>query len=167
MSSFTSSSKSHRVFEFESTTSSNNTNPKKKKNYNVYLSFCNEDANSFVSNLYTALISEPRIVVFCDDNNKKFENGDREIVPTSSLNAIENCEVVVIVFSKNYVNSRLCLQELEKITECCRNSDLIALPVFYNNGVYPCHGRLQRGMFGEGFHEFVDKISLDMGRKVL
>jgi hypothetical protein len=74
---------------------------------------------------------------------------------------ISNCKIAIIVFSINYANSRLCLQELEKITECCRSTTgLIVLPVFYD-GVYPSDGTLQRGMVGEDFYEFVDRISMD------
>ncbi|XP_012572962.1 disease resistance protein RPP2A isoform X3 [Cicer arietinum] len=128
------------------TTNPNNTN------YDVYLSLCDEDAGSFVSNLYTALTSEAEAVVFWD--HERSESGE---IPTSILNVIRDCKVAVIIFSKNYANSKRCLQELEKITECSRTSDFTVLPVFYD-GVYPSNGSLQRGMFGEAFHDFLDRI---------
>lgn len=40
------------------------TNP--KKNYNVHLSFCDEDTGSFAFHLYTALTSDYGIIVFWD-----------------------------------------------------------------------------------------------------
>ncbi|MCH98209.1 NBS-containing resistance-like protein, partial [Trifolium medium] len=121
--------------------------------YDVYLSFCDEDAGPFVSRLYTALSSEDGIVVFWD--NDRLGSGE---IPASMLNFIGHCQIAIIVFSINYANSRRCLQELEKITECCRTSDLIVLPVFYD-GIYPSNGSLKSGMFGEAFHDFVDRIS--------
>lgn len=83
-----------------------------KKSY-VYLSFCDKDAASFVSHLYTALRSKDGIVVFWDDYELC---GSREIpIPISMLNIIEHCQVAIIVFSINYANSTWCLQELDRI----------------------------------------------------
>lgn len=128
-----------------------------KKSY-VYLSFCDKDMASFVSHLYTALRSEDGIVVFWDDYELC---GSHEIpIPNSMLNIIEHCQVAIIVFSINYANSTWCLQELEKITECCRTSDLIVIPVYYD-GVYPSNGGLKSGMFGDAFYDFVDRISIE------
>lgn len=74
---------------------------------------------------------------------------------------IEDCKVVVVVLSKNYTNSRWCLQELEKITECYRTKDgPIVLPLFYD-GVYSPNRRLQEDMFGEALHNFLDRISME------
>jgi hypothetical protein len=61
--------------------------------------------------------------------------------------------MAIIVLSKNYTNSSWCLQELEKITECSRTTDgLIVLPFFYD-GLYD--------MYGEAFHDFLDRISME------
>lgn len=153
MYSFTNSS-SKSDHEVESTSSTTTTNPK-KKSYDVYLSFCDEDAGDFALRLYAALSLEDEFVIFWDD--ERHGSGNREL-PTSLLNVIEDCKVVVIVFSRKYVMSRSCLQELEKITECCQTTyGLIVLPVFYD-GIHPCDGRLQRGMFGETFRHFLDRI---------
>jgi hypothetical protein len=124
-----------------------------RKSYDVYLSFCDEDTGPFVSRLYTALSSEDGIIVFWD--NDRLGSGE---IPTSMLSVIGHCQIAIIVFSINYANSRRCLQELEKITKCSRTSNLIVLPVFYD-GVHPSNGSLKSGMFGEAFHDFVDRIS--------
>jgi hypothetical protein len=150
MSSFTSSSKRHHKLKSTST-STTITNPKRKR-YNVYLSFCNEDATSFATGIYTALSRKARFNVFWDD--EKLESGDREI-PTSMLNVIGDCKVAVIVFSRNYVNSRSCIQEFEKITECCLTTGgLIVLPVLYDG----LNHYSAIGTSGEAFHDFVDRI---------
>jgi hypothetical protein len=107
--------------------------------------------------LYTALSSEAGIIVFWDD--ERIGSGDGEIT-TSVLDVIEDCKVVVVILSKNYTNSRRCLQELEKITECYRTKDgPVVLPVFYD-GVHSPSRILQEDMYGEAFHDFLDRISM-------
>ncbi|KEH29010.1 disease resistance protein (TIR-NBS-LRR class) [Medicago truncatula] len=140
------------------TTSTSDSN---RKRYNVYLSFCDEDSRSFVLGIYTAFTSEPDVVVFWED--QWFESEDRRSKQPSdsTLNVIGDCEIVVIVFSKNYFNSRWCLQELEKITQCCQRTmdGLIVLPVFYD-GVYSSDKivRVPRDTYVDAFHDYVDKI---------
>ncbi|MCH88631.1 NBS-containing resistance-like protein, partial [Trifolium medium] len=128
------------------------------KSYDVYLSFCDEDASSFALDLYTALSSEAGVVVFWDD--ERIGSVDHREIPTSVLNVIGDCKVAVIVFSVKYVNSISFLQELEKITECCRITDgFMVMPVFYD-GVRLSFGIFERDLFGgKAFHDFVDKVS--------
>jgi hypothetical protein len=98
------------------------------KNYDVYLSFCDQDSGPFVSHLYNALKSEAGVAVFWDD-----ERYAKLTVSESVLNVIGKCKMAIILFSKNYAKSRRCLQELDKITECCRTTyDLIVVPLFYD-----------------------------------
>ncbi|XP_045827454.1 disease resistance protein Roq1-like isoform X1 [Trifolium pratense] len=152
MSSFTSCFYRRRKFQPISTT----TNMKK---YDVYLSFCDEDPDFFILGIYKGLTSGSGINVFWD--NKRIKRGDQE-VPTSVLNVIGDCKLVVIVFSTNYFNSRWCLQELEKITECCRTTDsrlmLLTFSFFYN-GVHLVLGYPDTDFFErEAFHDFLDRI---------
>ncbi|MCI40243.1 TMV resistance protein N-like, partial [Trifolium medium] len=52
---------------------------------------------------------------------------------SASLNrAIEESQIAVIVFSRNYGDSRWCLDELVKIMECHRTIGQVVLPVFYD-----------------------------------
>jgi hypothetical protein len=153
MSCFTSYSENHHESEFPSTSDP------KRKNYDVYLSFCDKDSSSFALELYTSLSRKAGVIVFWDD--ERIGSGDQEI-STSVLNVIGDCKVVVIVFSTEYVNSIWCLLELEKITECCRTIDgFIVLPVFYD-GVRLSFEILERGMFGgEAFQNFLDRILME------
>ncbi|XP_031269448.1 disease resistance-like protein DSC1 [Pistacia vera] len=57
--------------------------------------------------------------------------------------------IAVIVFSKGYVTSGWCLEELVKIIECKKARDLTVVPIFYQ--VDPSHVRDQKGTFGEAF----------------
>ena len=55
--------------------------------------------------------------------------------------------ILVIVFSKNYAESKWCLNELVKIVECSENDPMVLLwPIFYN--VEPKEVRSQLGNFG-------------------
>ena len=158
MSSFTNSSSE---IQQESESIIISTDPK-NKSFGVYLSFCNQDATSFVLHLYTALTSETGAAVFFN-SHKRFESGDEVItLSESALNVIGDCKIALIVFSTNYAKSRLCLQELEKITECCRtNPGLMVLPVFYD-GVHLSSGTWMNGMFGEDFHDFLGRVSMKL-----
>jgi hypothetical protein len=72
------------------------------------------------------------------------------------LNVIEDCKVVLVILSKNYMYSRWYLQELEKITECYRTENgPIVLPVFYSP-----EEMSPEDMYGEAFHGFLDRISM-------
>jgi hypothetical protein len=133
------------------------------KRYDVYLSFCVEDSLSFVLGIHTTLTSQHGLVVFLD--TQRFGSDDQPLLrpSESTLNVIGDCKITIIVLSKNYTNSSWCLQELEKITECCRTSDgLIVVPVFYD-GVYSDspNRRLQVDIYGEAFPEFLDRISME------
>jgi hypothetical protein len=156
MFSFTSSSK--RRGKLKSTPSITTTTNPKKARYDVYLSFCDEDkdVHSFVLSIYNALSRKAGVDVFWENERNGYRDREK---PTSVLNVIRDCKVVVILFSRDYFNSRSCLHEFKKITECCRKKDdLMVLPVFYD-GVDLSFGSWERGMFGgETFHDCVDRI---------
>lgn len=113
--------------------------------YNVFLSFRGEDTRAnFTSHLYAALCQK-QIQTFIDDDGLK--RGD-EISP-ALLKAIEESNISVIIFSKDYASSRWCLDELVKILECKKFKRQIVIPVFYN--VNPSDVRHQTGSFKEAF----------------
>jgi hypothetical protein len=91
------------------------------------LSFRGEDTRaSFITRL-DASLRNGGIQVFKDDNELK--RGDQ--ISTSLLQAIEESQIAIIVFSKKYANSRWCLNELVKIMECYKIIGQVVLPVFY------------------------------------
>jgi hypothetical protein len=103
----------------------------------VYLSFCVEDSRSFVLSIYRTLTKQHGLVVFLDNLRFGFDDDQPLLRPSeSTLNVIGDCKIAIIVLSKNYTNSSWCLQELEKITECCQTTaGLTVLPFLYH-GVY-------------------------------
>jgi len=89
----------------------------------VFLSFRGQDTCvSFTSHLYASLKNKG-ITFFKDDHS--LQSGDH--ISTSLLQAIKKSRISVIVFSKNYAQSRWCLQELVEIMACHRTIRQIAL----------------------------------------
>ncbi|GLT65157.1 hypothetical protein SLA2020_376050 [Shorea laevis] len=70
-------------------------------------------------------------------------------ISTELLEAIEQSRIALIVFSKNYADSRCCLDELVKILDCRERLGQIVLPIFFH--VDPSDICKQRGSFGEAF----------------
>ena len=127
--------------------------------YDVFLSFRGEDTlTGFISHLYSALCAGD-INTFMD-----YEPLRGEEILVEVIKVIEWSRVLVIVFSKNYVESKWCLDELAKIVECRENDQRVLLyPIFYN--IDPSEVRNQNGNFGlalakheENFKNNMDKV---------
>ncbi|TQE03559.1 hypothetical protein C1H46_010874 [Malus baccata] len=120
--------------------------------YDVFLSFRGEDTrNGFTSHLHAALQGRG-LDAFIDEDNLK-RGG--EIKP-ELLRAIEESRISVIVFSKSYVESRWCLDELVRIMECRERLGQQVLPIFYH--VDPSHVRKQEGCLARAFQKHEDGI---------
>ncbi|XP_075080773.1 TMV resistance protein N-like [Nicotiana tabacum] len=114
-------------------------------NYKVFLSFRGEDTRkTFTGHLFKGL-KNSGIFTFQDD--KRLEHGAS--ISDELLKAIEQSQVALVVFSKNYATSRWCLDELVKIMECKDQCGQTVIPVFYD--VDPSHVRKQRESFAEAF----------------
>ena len=104
--------------------------------YDVFVSFCEEDTRtSFAGHLFAAF-DRKKIRAY------RGEEGGPEL-----LKEIETSKIAVVVFSKNYATSHLCLDELVKIMECKRLFNQRVIPVFYD--VSPSEVRNQEGNFAE------------------
>jgi hypothetical protein len=127
------------------------------RRHEVFLSFRGEDTRaSFTSHIYASLKNEG-IKVFMDDDS--LQRGDR--ISTSLNRAMEESQIAVIVFSRNYADSRWCLDELVKIMECRRTIGQVVLPVFYD--VDPSEVRHQTGEFGKAFQSLLNRLSNKKG----
>jgi len=110
----------------------------------VFISFRGEDTrNNFTSHLNGAL-KRLDIRTYIDNN---LNSGDE--ISTTLVRAIEEAELSVIVFSKNYAASKFCLEELMKILECKKMKRKMVVPIFYD--VDPADVRNQRGSYAEAF----------------
>uniref|UniRef100_M1C8N7 N protein n=1 Tax=Solanum tuberosum TaxID=4113 RepID=M1C8N7_SOLTU len=114
--------------------------------YDVFLSFRGEDTRkTFMSHLYEGLKNRG-IFTFQDD--KRLEHGDS--ISEELLKAIEDSQVAILIFSKNYATSRWCLNELVKIMECKKDENgKTVIPIFCD--VDPSDVRNQRKIFAEAF----------------
>nr|ACF19650.1 TIR-NBS-LRR RCT1 resistance protein [Medicago truncatula] len=123
------------------------------KKYDVFLSFRGEDTRaSFISHL-TSSLQNAGILIFKDDQS--LQRGDH--ISPSLVHAIESSKISVIVFSKNYADSKWCLQELWQIMVRHRTTGQVVLPVFYD--VDPSEVRHQTGEFGKSFLNLLNRIS--------
>ncbi|GLU16366.1 hypothetical protein SLE2022_328040 [Rubroshorea leprosula] len=129
-------------------------------NYDVFLSFRGEDVRkNFLGHLDSAL-NQVGFRTYKDDN--ELERGS-DIAP-SLLEAIEHSRIAIVVFSKNYADSRWCLDELVKILDCRDKLGQMVLPVFFH--VDPSDVRNQRGIFGEAFtRAHHQKVTVDKVEK--
>lgn len=74
------------------------------------------------------------------------------------MEEIGKSKISIIVFSRNYANSRWCLRELEEIIMHCHSTKgQVVLPVFL--GVVPSEVRHQSGGFGEAFGDLIRRES--------
>nr|XP_043638881.1 TMV resistance protein N-like [Erigeron canadensis] len=136
--------------------------------YDVFLSFRGEDTRkNFVDHLYSALKQNGGIRAYKDDVT--LPRGDS--IGPSLMNAIQDSQIAVVIFSENYADSSWCLQELEHIMKCRYEIGQIVLPVFYN--VDPSQVRKQKGKYEKAFskHESsennITKQKIESWRKAL
>ncbi|XP_057458684.1 disease resistance protein RPV1-like [Lotus japonicus] len=128
--------------------------------HDVFLSFRGEDTRaSFTSHLYAAL-QNAGVTVFRDDDS--LPRGNQ--ISISLLQAIQDSQISVIVFSENYADSRWCMEELVKIMECHTTIGQVVLPVFY--GVDPSQVRSQTGEFGKKFQDLINRTMLQLDNPV-
>ncbi|KAI3730982.1 hypothetical protein L1987_62164 [Smallanthus sonchifolius] len=100
----------------------------KQRNYDVFLSYKPKDTlKNFTGHLFTAL-DRADISTFRPYHNSLLMGDD---VRLESFKAIQESRVSIIVFSKNYVSSSSCRDELVRILECEKTHRRLIIPVFY------------------------------------
>ncbi|KAJ4713863.1 TMV resistance protein N-like [Melia azedarach] len=117
--------------------------------YDVFLSSSNQGTcKNFTNHLHTAL-TRKWINVF--RNNNELKRG--KSIESEPFKAIEESRFSIIVFSKTYAFSTLCLEELVKIVEYKHTSDeRMIFPIFYD--VKPTMVSKQTGDFKEAFVKY-------------
>ena len=132
--------------------SSSNAITRPSQKYAVFLSFSGKDTRKgFLSHLYAALDGKG-IKTYIDDES--LERGNE--IANSLVQAIQESEASIILFSENYASSWWCLDELVQILQCRERNGQIVVPVFY--GVEPTHVRKQEGAFGEAFSRLKERF---------
>ena len=116
----------------------------------VFLSFRGIDIGcGFLSHLFKNLC-EKKIETFID---YKLREGNE--ISSALLREIEESYISLIIFSKDYASSKLCLEELLKIMECREKNGQIVVPIFYD--VDPSNVRSQKGSYEDAFNEHEKK----------
>ncbi|RXH86138.1 hypothetical protein DVH24_017191 [Malus domestica] len=129
--------------------------------YEVFISFRGEDTRkNFTGHLHEAL-TKAGINTFIDD--EELRRG--EDITTELVRAIQGSRISIIVFSKRYVDSSWCLEELVKIMECKTMLGQLVLPIFYD--VDPSHVRKQTGSFAQSFLKHTDEKKAERWRTAL
>ncbi|XP_054816992.1 TMV resistance protein N-like [Prosopis cineraria] len=115
----------------------------------VYLSFRGDDRScDFTDRLLAALESDD-LNTFWDD--KKLEPIHSIFLPRSCLKAIQQSNISIVVFSKNFAASTWCLQELSAILERIHEPRHTVVPIFYD--VDPSDVQNQSNSFEKAFAE--------------
>ncbi|XP_028754864.1 TMV resistance protein N-like [Neltuma alba] len=121
-------------------------------NYDVFLSFRGKDTHdSFSSYLYEALC-DANLQTFMDH---KLHKGDH--ISPVLLKTIEESEISLIIFSKDYASSTCCMDELVHIMSCRDKYQRVVIPIFYD--IDPSNVRKQNGSFGDGFAKIKQRFS--------
>ncbi|XP_031124524.1 TMV resistance protein N-like [Ipomoea triloba] len=114
--------------------------------FDVFLSSRGEDTSkTFTDHLHLALC-ESGLNTFRDNEEERREGG---FLSPELKGAIESSRISVIVLSKDYASSGVCLDELVQIVECKEKGKLMVFPVFYD--VDPSQVRRQSGDYGVAF----------------
>ncbi|KAI9127391.1 hypothetical protein K1719_001950 [Acacia pycnantha] len=96
--------------------------------YDIFLNFRGEDTrDTFSSYLYEALCNA-NVHTFMDH---KLHKGDN--ISPILLKTIEESEISLIIFSKDYASSTWCMDELVHIMKCKDQYGRTVIPIFYNH----------------------------------
>ncbi|XP_058730457.1 disease resistance protein RUN1-like isoform X2 [Vicia villosa] len=128
-----------------------------RRNYfDVFVSFRGKDTRfNFTDHIFAAL-QRNGISAFRDDT--KLNKG--ESIAPELLRAIEDSQIFIVVFSKNYAFSTWCLRELEHILLHCGQPPVKrVLPVFYD--VDPSEVRHQKGTYGKALAKHEQRFQQD------
>ncbi|PWA47498.1 toll-Interleukin-Resistance (TIR) domain family protein [Artemisia annua] len=133
------------------------------RNLDVFVSFKSSDTrDNIVDHLFTAF-SPQEISTYKYDPTVPV---DKSIVHTL-IKAIKDSQISLLIFSENYADSYLCLEELACIMKCKDERGLIVMPVFYH--VDPKDVQKLTGKYGEALekHELENKDKVESWKKAL
>ncbi|EFH41578.1 transmembrane receptor [Arabidopsis lyrata subsp. lyrata] len=113
--------------------------------YQVFINFRGEKLrDGFLGFLVDALLKE-NVNVFIDDHELRGRDLDH------LFSRIEESRVALTIFSKNFTESRWCLDELAKIRECVDQGSLTVIPIFFKMKTDDV--KKLKGKFGDNFRD--------------
>ncbi|XP_019095941.1 PREDICTED: uncharacterized protein LOC104760394 isoform X3 [Camelina sativa] len=104
---------------------------------------------TFVRHLVSTL-TDARVSVFTDNDKG---NGTKQLIQL--YQRIEESKIALAIFSKRYVESNICLNELVMMDELAKEGKLLVIPIFYN--VRSSDVRSLKGEFGQHFKEMRER----------
>ena len=146
---------------FSSSSSSSSYRAPDDYKYDVFLSFRGEDTRmNFTDHLYHALTKAGFRTFRDGDEIRKGEDHSSDI-----LQAIQGSRIFLIVLSKNYASSTGCLEELVEILQCCRRSNQMVVPIFYDVSSSDVRNQFEQAFGEHGKRYFLngDKVSIWRG----
>ncbi|XP_039158532.1 toll/interleukin-1 receptor-like protein [Eucalyptus grandis] len=94
--------------------------------YDVFVSFRGKDLRrNFISHLFSAL-KQASIKYFSD--NAREDIGEE--IRSKLFKAIWHARIALIVFSRNYTDSKWCMNELVEILDCRKSLEIMATWLF-------------------------------------
>ncbi|CAN1770957.1 Disease resistance-like protein DSC1 [Linum perenne] len=113
--------------------------------YDVFLCFRGDIGNKFLSHLHQAMLDK-NIRVFIDTMLHVTQDMGE------LLRILQRTAVSVVIFSSQFADSSLCLDEVHTVAQCVQNWRHRALPIFYNvdwttvAGDYNCYAKTIAGL---------------------
>ncbi|XP_023643371.1 uncharacterized protein LOC17875362 isoform X2 [Capsella rubella] len=95
-------------------------------------------------------LTDAGVTVFTDNDKG---NGIKQLIQL--YQRIEESKIALVIFSKSYVESNVCLNELVMMDELVKEGKLLVIPVFYN--VRSSDVRNIKGEFGQHFKEMRER----------
>ncbi|XP_039162850.1 TMV resistance protein N-like [Eucalyptus grandis] len=134
-----------------------NSQASSETSYEVFLSFRGPDTrHEFTDCLYHAM-KDAGILVFMDDESLRVG----EKISDELLQAIENSEIYIPIFSKNYAASHWCLEELAHMVDCTSKfENKKILPIFLD--VEPEDVKLKTKLYSEALPEHRKKFCTEV-----
>lgn len=110
--------------------------------HDVYISVQHEDPRKYITDMIDKSLIMRGVPTFKD--NKQLRRRQKGTDVGKELqDAIGMSRISIVLFSKEYVSSSWCLEELVQILRCRKEWGLIVLPIFFD--VDPSDIRKQRG----------------------
>ncbi|KAL4633413.1 hypothetical protein ACB092_04G121100 [Castanea dentata] len=110
--------------------------------HDVYISVQHEDPRKYITDMIDKSLIASGVPTFKDNKQLRRRQKGTEI-GKELQDAIGMSRISVVLFSKEYVSSSWCLEELVLILRCRKEWGLIVLPIFFD--VDPSDIRKQRG----------------------
>ncbi|KAM7481674.1 hypothetical protein LguiB_006257 [Lonicera macranthoides] len=120
--------------------------------YDVFCSFSDRDAKVFTNEICKTLMSKRFRVFRKKSNDDDLKGEEEEDVKPKLRKALQVSKITIIFFSKNYISSKSCLDELVMILQSKKIFGHLFLPMFWD--VDPAELEQQTGNVSETFARF-------------